>query len=126
MQRLQILILVVVLAVGTVIIVTVLALIPLSGPASIVILDTDSVWTDSGSLIISGRLINSGHTRSNPVILEISLADANNSPLGTASTAPNPSIIEPGMEATFSKDVSHLLPDNYAGRYNYLVTVLSW
>lgn len=105
MKKSEVLILVIVLAVGTVILVTVLALLHSSGPANIVILDTDSVWEGS-SLIVSGRLINSGQTKSNPVILEISLTDANNNPLGTVNTAPTPSIIEPGMEATFSKDVS--------------------
>lgn len=124
MERSQILLLAIAAPVGLAILIyTLVFVVQSSGPANIVILETESSWTDN-SAVVTGRIINSGHSKSNPVILEISVEDANRVSLGTTTTAPNPSVVEPGMEVTFSKDIGHIL-GSYQGAYTYTVTILS-
>lgn len=74
---------------------------------------------------LSGRVINSGESPSNPIILQIRFTDGNGNNLLTGQTSPQPSILHPGQEAPFAKGFTNADINSYQGPMNYEITMLS-
>jgi hypothetical protein len=62
---------------------------------------------------------------SNPVSLGITITDPNGNVLYTGSATPEPSILEPGQEAPFTKYIRPAEIGGYSGEWNYELSVRS-
>lgn len=98
------------------------------GSPDVRILETN-IDTEVGLLnseyTVSGRIINTGDTMSNPILLKVTIATEGGEPLYDTQTAPNPSTLPPGQETSFSKTISTDDIGEYSGsRIQYWVEVV--
>ena len=96
-------------------------------PANVQIIDHNLVHT-SGSIftlhyIESGRVVNSGGSASNPVMILLTVEDNGNNTLYTTTFTPEPSIVQPGQEAPFSKEFTSDDMGGYKGGFTTTISV---
>ncbi len=95
-------------------------------PAHVQILEQHPIKT-SGFFTVhyieSGRVVNSGGSASNPIVILISIKDDANNTLFTTTTSPEPSILQPGQEASFSREFSTSDLGGYSGQFFVYATV---
>ena len=96
-----------------------------ANPANIQIVDYRSSTPITQHYVISGRAVNSGGSASNPVIIQITVSDLHGNILYTATTSPEPSILQPGQEAPFVKQFTSDDLSGYAGNWDYRLGIQS-
>jgi hypothetical protein len=90
------------------------------------VLDVNVAGKDTQTDTVSGRVVNSGNTVSHPIMLQINVTELNRIPLLSLITSPEPSIMQTGQEATYSKDFirSGFSDPSYDGPIRAFVTVV--
>lgn len=97
-------------------------------PAEIQVIDVNFDSNPGISVVdyyLSGRVINTGESPSNPIVLQISFTDRDGDNLLTTQTSPQPSILQPGQEAPFGKEFTNVDINSYEGTMNYEIIMLS-
>jgi hypothetical protein len=75
----------------------------------------------SDNIVISGKVVNSGEGTSNPITLKITIYNEDDVLLYSTQTSPNPSVVQPGQEATFVEYLSTDDLGGYRGSFEYQV-----
>ncbi|MGD9672067.1 MAG: hypothetical protein AB7U98_01155 [Candidatus Nitrosocosmicus sp.] len=75
----------------------------------------------SDNIVISGKGVNLGNGASNPITLTITIYNEDNVLLYSTQTSPNPSVVQPGQEATFVEYLSTDDLGGYRGSFEYQV-----
>lgn len=116
------------IVIGVVVIVVALILTTIhvgANPAVIQLVDHSASSPTTQHYVISGRVVNSGGSASNPVIIQITVTDPNGNILYTTTTSPEPSILQPGQEAPFVKQFTSDDLSGYAGNWDYRLGIQS-
>jgi len=98
-----------------------------NGRANVQIVNLNAVHTEGYIFtihyVISGRAVNSGGSTSNPVVILITITDDSGNALYTTTTSPEPSILQPGQEAPFYKQITSDDLGGYKGSFRYEASV---
>lgn len=99
---------------------------PLSAEIQVIDVNFDSNQGVSAvDYYLSGRVINTGESPSNPIVLQISFTDRDGNNLLTTQTSPQPSILQPGQEAPFDTEFTNADINSYEGTMNYEIIMLN-
>ena len=75
--------------------------------------------------VLSGRVVNSGGGTSHPITLNIAFSDNNGNIIYNTTTSPEPSILGPSQEGSFSKHFTDSDIGKYTGSMSYKIQVIS-
>lgn len=124
----RILALCIMVVIATVVISWIVSFMTTTSPAEIKVVDVNFDSNEGATSVdyhLSGRILNTGESPSNPIILQIRLTDRYGDNLLTAQTSPEPSILQPGQEAPFGKEFTDADINSYEGPMNYEIILLS-